>query len=242
MGGPAVMLIPFTTEPMVEKLLPRLPRQTAFVRRGRSSRGVPTVTSSSRRSSASPSSSIRRSAGGAFGAAEEARGIVERIREYGVSEERLSSLEARLESYLESRDGDVPTESGEEARPVPILFMGGDERQAKVQDDVRDAVAETDPNVSVTFVHPGWSGNWGGTLDTVLGKVKSHDGVVIMRFVRTEFGRQLRASLGDTPWRQCPGAGRRTMAESVLLAAEAARQHLDRLDRSIKDGARTAGE
>ncbi|MGH7563092.1 MAG: hypothetical protein ACREK5_01535 [Gemmatimonadota bacterium] len=65
-------------------------------------------------------------------------------------------------------------------------------------------------------------------------KLPGHDGVVIMRFVRTEFGRRLRGSLGDTPWRQCAVAGRRAMIESILLVADAARRHLDRLERNIR--------
>ena len=51
------------------------------------------------------------------------------------------------------------------------------------------------------------------------------DGAVISRFIRTNFGRNLRRQLGTRPWRTCGSAGMGRMRALVVeLASELERQ------------------
>lgn len=155
----------------------------------------------------------------------EARGLVERIEGYGLEEEWHLSLERRLER-LQAEDAPAPPASeAADRKLVRILFVGGDEeRQGPHVDAVLAAVEQRDPNVRVEFVLEGWDSNWGRTLDTIQARLPSFHGVVIMRYIRTEFGRRLRKSI-EIPWVQCSGAGRGTMANSICLAADLARRY-----------------
>lgn len=165
---------------------------------------------------------------GAWGAEDDAEAILARIRATGPDgRERAAALTGRLEAFRatmgnEAAPGDAAGD-GAPATPVRVLFVGGDERQAREQDAVRDELRRTHPHIEVSFVHPGWAGNWSSHLDEVRRKARSHDAAVIMRYVRTEFGRAVRREL-EIPWRSCEGAGRRTMVQSIVQAALAARR------------------
>lgn len=138
---------------------------------------------------------------------------------FGLEGDRTSDLERRREEYRE----EAPVEE-EEPLSVRILFVGGDERQEAHQEPVREAVEERDDRIHVDFYHPGWSSNWGSDLDRVLQRLPDYDGVALMRFIRTEFGRQLRQELDV--WYPCTTAGRRSMTESIVQAARLARMKL----------------
>ena len=152
----------------------------------------------------------------------DAEGILERIRRLGVEdhyfERHGNALAARTDEPAAEIAGSV------DRPPVKVLFVGGDERQAKARQAVENRVRREAPHIEVTFVFPGWSGNWTGALNDVRGKIKTHDAMALMRLVRTEFGRQCRkcCNTESKPWRSCWVAGQRAMADSIIAAANAA--------------------
>ena len=156
----------------------------------------------------------------------DAVGLLDRIRTYGLSEDHYVGEVGRVNALLHQNqdrkpDDAVPTRMGA-PQPVSVLFVGGDERQAKMEAAIRDHLKERAPHVAVEFVFPGWSGNWRRQLDKVKGELPKHDALVIMRFIRTEFGKQVRKHC-DKPWRFCWPSGIRAMTDSILAAADAAR-------------------
>ncbi|MEX2374144.1 MAG: hypothetical protein WD942_00980 [Dehalococcoidia bacterium] len=153
---------------------------------------------------------------------EDAGQIVELLASIGRTQEQLSRFRSALD---DTAVDDEPAEAGsEDHTEVRVLFVGGDERQREAAEAVAEELRDEDPKLTVRFVHPGWSGNWGGTLERVLGMLDTYDAVVLMRFVRTEFGRRLRAEL-DIPWVPCTAAGKTRMKRSILRAAAWGRDH-----------------
>lgn len=173
---------------------------------------------------------------GGYAAVQEAEGILERIGTYGFDEGEspVEALRPRLEAQREATAPVVEEEPS--PRSVRILFVGGDERQEAHVPRVEEELAESHPGISVTFQHPGWGSNWSKSLEDAVREAGSHDGVVIMRFIRTEFGRRLRESLGSTPWCACTAAGIRSMKASIVEAARLARRHLERLEERAVSG------
>lgn len=173
---------------------------------------------------------------GGYGAVQEAEGILERVGTYGFDEEEspVGALGPRLEAQRQATAPAVEEEPS--PRSVRILFVGGDERQEAHVPRVEEELAESHPQISVTFQHPGWGSNWSKSLDDAVREAGSHDGVVIMRFIRTEFGRRLRDSLGSTPWCACTAAGIRSMKASIVEAARLARRHLRHQEQQAVSG------
>ncbi|MGI9037457.1 MAG: hypothetical protein ACR2GQ_01210 [Gemmatimonadota bacterium] len=173
-----------------------------------------------------------------YGAESDARAMVEHVRSYGSAggldaiRRELEAVEERIDAVQHGHDdADADADAGAEAgampgklsgRPVRILFVGGDERQKKHQEWIVEQLAERDPGITVTFLHPGWSGNWAPHLETAKRALATADGVVVMKFIRTIFGRQLRREI-QVPWRGCHGAGRTAMLNSVLVTAREVR-------------------
>jgi len=143
--------------------------------------------------------------------------ILERIRGYGAPCPD-PSLERRIESLTASLPATPPGDvRGARAR---ILFVGGNETQARYDDAVRRELAERLPYVSVDFQHTGWSSNWGRQMDALAQRVGDADAVVIMRFVRTLLGATLRRTCSEKGkrWVACTGHGR----DSIVRAIEEA--------------------
>lgn len=83
---------------------------------------------------------------------------------------------------------------------------------------------ERDDRIYVDFYHPGWGNDWGSDLERVLQMLPGDAGVALMRFIRTEFGRQLRQE--PDIWYPCTTAGRWSMTEGIVQAARLARKKL----------------
>jgi hypothetical protein len=156
---------------------------------------------------------------------------VEHLRAYGSGDgldqirDELTGVDARI-TAVEKTEGPSSTSGAEpDAIPVRVFLVGGDERQSKHDDWIREQLAEKDPGVTIEFLRPGWSGNWSSNLDEAIRTLRRVDGVVVMKFMRTVFGRRLRREI-EVPWRGCHGAGRNAMLNSILLTAEMARQHI----------------
>ena len=160
------------------------------------------------------------------GRLDEAEGLLDTIRSYGLSEDHYADAAGRMRALSEQsrrQENDRQMTDDEEVREsVRVLFVGGDERQEKAERAVRDRLGQRAPHIEVTFIHPGWSGNWRRHLDKVRRELPNHDALVVMRFVRTEFGTQVRKHC-EKPWRFCWASGTRGMADSIMEAARAAR-------------------
>jgi len=66
------------------------------------------------------------------------------------------------------------------------------------------------------------SGLGSHTLDRAVAAAERHDAVVLLRYVRTEFGRSLRGAL-DCAWVSCSGVGTLQVTRMVRKAAGFAR-------------------
>lgn len=157
-----------------------------------------------------------------------AAGLLGYLRSIGLPDDHLIDLTRRVDARRSALVGGSRADSPSQLRQAPpskvrVLFVGGDERQKKSSGTVKDAVASRSVNVQVTFIHPGWSGNWSPWLEKTKAELERHDAVVLMRFMRTQLGRQIRKRCDGKPWRFCWGAGRRTMTDAILEAADAAR-------------------
>lgn len=104
---------------------------------------------------------------------------------------------------------------------VQILFIGGNEIQARYDDQVHDELRTVWPGVSVKFVHTGWSANWGRDVALWIRDANRSDVVVLMKFMRTMLGRSLREAL-SVPWVSCAATGKGGVLRSVQEAARVA--------------------
>jgi len=107
---------------------------------------------------------------------------------------------------------------------VRIVFVGGDERQAKNDAHIdRDVSDRHGGLVQIEWVHIDWSVSPGRYADKVVGRVKhGADVVILMPLVRTGTGAQIRRESGElgVPWVACTGRGRASVNASVDEAVQ----------------------
>ena len=155
-------------------------------------------------------------------------GVLHRIEGYGIDgsffsdmTDRYSALASRLAA--DEAGGEAgPASDSERPRVVRVLVVGGAEPQARAEDAVRSALKESHPRIRVRMVQTGWGSNWARKLAEIEGEMKRHDALVIVRFMRTHLGRQVRRCWSG-PWRSCWGGGAGAIAEAVVRAAGAVR-------------------
>lgn len=154
---------------------------------------------------------------------EEARDIVERIRAY--RREPDPQLVARLEGVR----GPPAAAAAAPAAPAAaaeargrVFVIGGNEVQAGYDRQIREWAAARWPGVELDLEHPGWSSNWGRQVDGWGERLAKADAVVLMRFVRTQLGRTIRARCGehDTPWVPCTGHGKASLERAIERAVQ----------------------
>ncbi len=149
----------------------------------------------------------------------EAGASVDLFSEYGGDSDEADAMWTRLEG---DADGAVikPDRTPELVR---VHFIGGNEMQERMQSDIRRLVKVQAPWISIQFDHPGWSSNWGSILDKVKTRLVDSDIVVLHRFMRTEFGRALRAAIGkaDRNWRASGGHAPPSIARAIVSAGRA---------------------
>ena len=152
---------------------------------------------------------------------DDAAGVLERVRSYGIDPSHYSAMTSRYEGLMAAREAEaaVPDEPGVAAR-VRVLVIGGAEKQARAESTVRDKLRELHPHVRARFIRTGWSGNWSRTLQEIEREMEQHDALVIIRFMRTHLGREIRRTWKG-PWRSCWGGGPGAIAEAVARAAAA---------------------
>jgi hypothetical protein len=150
--------------------------------------------------------------------------LIELARGAGVHPDSLEALERQRDS-LRARDEELPSlVEGRPLQPFRILFLGGNETQERYEDRLRQEIAETYPQCEIDFEFPAWSSNWGRLVDRLMGRLDTYSALVIMRFVRTELGREMRrqASRLEIPWVACTGRGHESLLRSLREAAQLA--------------------
>lgn len=162
-------------------------------------------------------------------ALDSAAGIIGRIRGYGLPEKWWADLERRYKAIRAEQQPSAPDRpAGPRAgRPVTVLVVGGNEIQSRDAERVRQKVWQADPGINVDFVHSGWTSNWSKHLEDVKHKLDNGcHALVLLRFMRTQLGRKVRAECGrrDVQWRFCWSGGQSGIIEAVHRAADAGRQ------------------
>ena len=154
---------------------------------------------------------------------DDAAGVLDRIRGYGIDPSSYGNLTDRYNALAAQESEAVPSPEGRPARIVRVLVVGGAQQQARAEDLVRQKLRDADPHIQVTFVQTGWSGNWHRKFGEIEGAMASHDALVIMRFMRTHLGRRIREKWTGGPWRSCWGGGHGAIVDAVTRAAAAVR-------------------
>ena len=152
----------------------------------------------------------------------DAADVLARIQGYGIDPSHYSAMTSRYKA-LAAREADeaAPVEPGV-AAPVRVLVVGGAELQARAEDAVRSKLKERHPHIRARFIRTGWSGNWSRTFAEIEREMRKHDALVIIRFMRTHLGREIRRAW-DGPWRFCWGGGPGAIVEAASRVAAAVR-------------------
>jgi hypothetical protein len=105
--------------------------------------------------------------------------------------------------------------------PVLVTVVGGDEKQMKLDDEIRASLRARLPFVKMEFRHTFWSSNHGDQLKAMEPLLRRSDAVVVMRRIRTNLGRNLRKSC--PLWVGCAGDSRLSIERAIQMAVGLAR-------------------
>lgn len=156
-------------------------------------------------------------------AIDDARAVHERLKSYGGACPVFPDVEARMHAIADERGTpEIPSSASLcEGSPIRILFIGGDERQARQDPWIQSELARDFKRVRVRFEHTGWGSNWGASAERIRQLIADHDAIILMPFIRTEFGRTVREDAGRSGkrWFPCTGRGREWMLRSIIHAA-----------------------
>jgi tetratricopeptide (TPR) repeat protein len=148
-----------------------------------------------------------------FGAADEAADLAVEAKAYGAD---TTMLEARLVPELLP-----PPPLRPDGRPVRVCICGGDERMRHAAPEIERRVRALDAHITLTFRITDWNSNIGPQFQAMQGELQRSDAIVVLRRIRTNLGRMLRAH--HPCWIGCARDGPEPVARAVLLAAERAR-------------------
>lgn len=135
-----------------------------------------------------------------------------------------------IETVLAGLGANVPRtspSSTEITQTVSIVFVGGDETQARYVPVLEaDLATRHAGRIMVEWVHTGWAANWQEHAARVEAGIKRADVIVLMRLMRTNLGAHLRraASEANVPWVPCTGHGRSSILRSLEQAVAVADQ------------------
>lgn len=134
-----------------------------------------------------------------------------------------SSLRARLDG-IRQPDREQSGSTSKQTQHVCVAVVGGNETQQQYQAFLHDWARSE--NISLEFIASGWTSNWNSYLADferlmAAGKL---DGVVILKFVRTEFGRAVRKRCEKLAQLGIGGHGRESIRRAIAAVAEMARE------------------
>lgn len=108
--------------------------------------------------------------------------------------------------------------------PIVIVYAGGNEKQARIQQSVNDHVqGRYGGLVTVEWVHIDWGANWPKDADRVDGFLdQGSDAVVLLKLVRTGMGTRVRRSCGEheVPWVSCHAGGQTSSIRAIDEAVQ----------------------
>ena len=108
--------------------------------------------------------------------------------------------------------------------PIVIVYAGGNEKQARIQQSVNDHVqGRYGGLVKVEWVHIDWGANWPKDADRVDGFLdQGADAVVLLNLVRTGMGTRVRRSCGEheVPWVSCQTWGQTSSMRAIDEAVQ----------------------
>ena len=156
----------------------------------------------------------------------EAEDLVALMTKKGAPAKQVQDMRQRLAQAAKTPDKtqDI-SEQAALQKMVSVFFIGGtEEDQGKYKRSLTKSLLE-DHSIRVEFDLKGWNGNWGRVLSTVANNIATHDAVVLMKFIRTGLGREVRALANQhkKQWRACTGHGAASMKRAILEAARAVR-------------------
>jgi hypothetical protein len=141
--------------------------------------------------------------------------IVGHIAGYG---DEFKDVVSRLSSRVDGKRAAAESESDVEglSRDLEfrILVVGGDEKQARMDQGITDRIHEDFPKLHVEFLHTGWSGNWIKYAEEFERRVRLADGVVVLSLIRTNLGFTVRQNC-PVPWRGTRGRGQGQIVEAI---------------------------
>ena len=151
----------------------------------------------------------------------DAAGILARIRRYGIDPDYYSGMTNRYNALAREAEAEAEVPEGSStAGIVRVLVVGGAEQQARAEDAVRARLKEQYPHIRARFIQTGWSGNWSRPISEIERELEKHDALVIIRFMRTHLGREIRR-MWKGPWRSCWSGGTGAIVEAVARVAAA---------------------
>ena len=130
-----------------------------------------------------------------------AAGLLGYLRSIGLPDDHLTDLTSRVDCpAVRTRRRfacrqSLPTPAGAPVEGAECCLSAETSGRRRVRAPSRMRWASRSVNVQVTFIHPGWSGNWCPWLEKTKAELERHDAVVLMRFMRTHLGRQIRKRL-----------------------------------------------
>lgn len=155
-----------------------------------------------------------------------AEDLRDRMLQLGEAPEDLADIDQRIAAALRPSAPVASLVRETNLRRARVMFLGGDERQRQYEDELRGLIGEEHASVDLLIEYPGWGSNWGRLLDRIEPKIVQSHAIVLMAFVRTEFGRRVRklASEAGVPWVPCTGHGLQSLHRAVGRACELARE------------------
>ena len=139
-----------------------------------------------------------------------------------------NTIPAHLRHCLNEADRVVqPHNAGQlDGAGLCIAFVGGDERQSQYESDIAESLKNKFPELEFWFHYPGWTSNWNRHLSEIDNKIQAHrpSVLVLSPYVRTQFGRNIRAKMSamNIQWRACTGRGRSSIQRAMEAAVDVA--------------------
>lgn len=157
----------------------------------------------------------------------DAADLLELLGQLGAGVDEVQALRRLLPSDVGANaDADIASIDGVPDRPILVLFVGGNETQARAWPGIQGAVtADYGGVVTVKWFETGWGSNWGDAAKEIESLFSQADVLVVMTFVRTMLGRRLRRTAGESgiPWVACTGHGRASIERAIARAVALAR-------------------
>ena len=165
----------------------------------------------------------RLKAGGAPYQLEEADQLIDKIRSLGANlvdtDSLADQLRAAREAFEEPGERDSANSRLRSGESVSIIYIGGNEIQAKCEERNLSRLQNDWPGIEVEFHFPGWGSNWAPKLDVIEARLGEVNAVVLSYLVRTNCGRRVRRMCQEIPWFACTGQGSKAIEAAIRQAA-----------------------